>query len=182
MGSSMAETEGDRAERREEIKLKLEYLKVVGSLAVLIALVFAALQWRIANQAATFANQIATENAYGRIANEWRDHLKSLVEKPHLRPYFEEMKQLSADDPNGQVVLAFADVRLDVMDAILTYAAMRALSGQIEGWKTTFTSAFKTGPVLCSRWIDTRANYGHVNKVASSVCVPAKSVATDEER
>jgi hypothetical protein len=170
----MAETVDDRADRREEIKLRLEYLKVAGSFAVLIALVFAALQWRIANKAAEFANQIATENAYGRIANEWRDHIKSFVEKPHLRPYFEEMKQLSAEDPNRQAVLAIADVRLDVMDAILTYAAMRDPSGQIAGWKGTFARAFKAGPVLCLRWRETRADYGLITPVASSVCVCAK--------
>jgi DNA-binding protein Fis len=124
----MAETRDSRAERREEIKLRLEYLKVAISLGVIGTILFAGLQWQIANQAAARANQIANEAVYQRMTNEWRDHLKTFVdkEKAALRPYFEEKKQLASDDPNRQVVLALADVRLDVMDAILTYATMRS--------------------------------------------------------
>jgi hypothetical protein len=168
----MAEKTLDRSEQREEIKLKLEYLRLVTSVAVITTLVFGGLQWRIANQAAEFANKIATENAYGRIEIEWRDHLKTFVDRPHLRPYFEEMKQLSADDSNKQAVLGVADIRLDVMDAILTYAAMRDPNGQIGGWKDTFSRAFKTSPILCMRLNETSTNYGLIVPIAHKSCGP----------
>jgi hypothetical protein len=34
-------------------------------------------------------------------------------------------KKLTDDDPNREAVLALVDVRLDVIDGILTYAALR---------------------------------------------------------
>jgi hypothetical protein len=114
----MAEKTNGRAERREEIKLRLEYLKVVISLGVIGTLLFAGLQWRMANQAALQTN-------YQRIVSEWRNHLSTFVEKPLLRPYFEGRKKLTDDDPNREAVLALVDVRLDVIDGILTYAALR---------------------------------------------------------
>jgi hypothetical protein len=166
----MAEKIFDRAERREEIRLKLEYLRVFASLAVIITLVFGGLQWRIANQTADFANKIANENAYQRITNEWRDHLKTFVEKPNLRPYFEGKKQISADDPNKEMVLALADVRLDVMDAILTYAALRGASGEIVGWNNTIANAFRTSPVLCTRLSEVESSYGLIVPIYRANC------------
>jgi hypothetical protein len=135
----MAETSDSRAERREEIKLRLEYLKAVISLGVIGTILFAGLQWRSANQAALQTN-------YQRIASEWRGHLGTFVEKPLLRPYFEGGKQLSGDDPNREAALAIADVRLDVMDAILTYAALAGASEDIGGWRNTFITLFGLVP------------------------------------
>lgn len=143
----------DRAERREEIRLRIEYLKVFASLGVIITLVFAGLQWRI-------ANQVANETAYHRITNEWRDHLRTFVERPELRPYFEGGKELSGEDPNAERVFALADVRLDVMDAILTYAWFRGASAEIQGWRNTISSAFRTSPTLCDRLRDVEQNFG----------------------
>ena len=148
----MAETRDGRAERREEIKLRLEYLKVAISLGVIGTLLFAGLQWRMANQAALQTN-------YQRIVFEWRNHLATFVEKPLLRPYFEGRKKLTDDDPNREAVLALVDVRLDVIDGILTYAALRGESDVVGGWKNTFTAAFRTGPALCARLQETRGNY-----------------------
>ena len=98
-GPAMAEKTNGRAERREEIKLRLEYLKVVISLGVIGTLLFAGLQWRMANQAALQTND-------QRIVSEWRNHLATFVEKPLLRPYFEGRKKLTDDDPNREAVLA----------------------------------------------------------------------------
>jgi hypothetical protein len=148
----MAEKTNGRAERREEIKLRLEYLKVVISLGVIGTLLFAGLQWRMANQAALQTN-------YQRIVSEWRNHLATFVEKPLLRPYFEGRKKLTDDDPNREAVLALVDVRLDVIDGILTYAALRGESDVVGGWKDTFTSAFRTSPALCARLQETRGSY-----------------------
>ena len=91
--------------------------------------------------------------------NEWRDHLKTFVERPHLRPYFEEKKEFETDDRYRQSVLALADVRLDVMDAVLTYAVMSGQSDAITGWKNAFASAFRKSPILCARLNETESSY-----------------------
>src|SRR3954447_4248652 len=62
--------------------------------------------WRAGNQAANAAT-------YQKMTTEWRDHLKTFVEKPDLRPYFEHRVELTTDDPKREAVLALADVRLD---------------------------------------------------------------------
>jgi hypothetical protein len=157
----MAETSDGRAERREEIKLRLEYLKVAISLAVIGTLLFAGLQWRT-------ANQVALQTNYQRIASEWRTHLGTFVEKPLLRPYFEDRKEIGGDDK--EAILAVADVRLDVMDGILTYASLAGASDEIGGWKNTFSAAFRNSPVLCARLQETRGNYGLVVPIADAVC------------
>ena len=166
-----------RAERREEIKLVLEYVKVVTSLGVVGTLLFAALQWRQANetaeranQAAIAANKAALLSVYQRIANEWRDHLQTFIRSPGLRPYFEEKKELSADDSNREAVLAIADLRLNVMDDLLTYASIHGIEKVGEGWRNTFLSAFRTSPVLCGRIRETQANYGLIVPISRQAC------------
>jgi len=177
-----------RAERREEIKLILEYLKVVASFGVIGTLVFAALQWQQgnraadratqegnraadrANQTARDANKAAIQAVYQRMTNEWRDHLQTFIRAPELRPYFEEGKELGADDKNRQIVLAIADVRLDVMDAILTYATLQGYEKEIEGWRNTFARAFSASPALCRRMHETEANYGLLIPISRQAC------------
>lgn len=82
----------ERAERREEMKLVMEYIKLGISFAVVLSVVFAGLQWSSANEAAKRANLLAGLAFNQRMTNEWRDHLKTFVQHPQLRPYFEEMK------------------------------------------------------------------------------------------
>jgi hypothetical protein len=149
----------ERAERREELKLIIEYFRLAASFALLLSVLFAGLQWSNANEAAKRANQVANLALYQRMTNEWRDHLKTFVERPYLRPYFEEMKEFEADDKYRQSVLALADVRLDVMDAVLTYAAMSGQSHAITGWKNAFANAFRHSTILCTRLNETESNY-----------------------
>jgi hypothetical protein len=149
----------ERAERREELKLIIEYIKLGASFAVVLTVFFAGLQWSNANEAAKRANLVANLALYQRMTNEWRDHLKTFVEHPHLRPYFEEMKEFETDDKHRQSVLALADVRLDVMDAVLTYAAMSGQSNAITGWKNAFASAFRNSTILCARLNETKSSY-----------------------
>jgi hypothetical protein len=54
---------GDRSERREEIKLILEYVKIAVSVLGISAVVLAAVQWRM-------TNVVAKETIYERITNE----------------------------------------------------------------------------------------------------------------
>jgi hypothetical protein len=161
---------GDRSERREEIKLMLEYGRVGISLIGLGALVFAGLQWMGSNRVALLSNRVAILNGYERMAVEWRDHLRLFVEQPDLRPYFEEGAQLAPDDSKRNLVLAIADLRLDVMDAVLTYPALLDVADDIEGWRNTFRNAFRTSPVLCARLRETESNYGFIVPIAAQAC------------
>jgi hypothetical protein len=153
----------DRAERREEIKLKLEYAKMIVSVAGIVTILFAGLQWAA-------SNRTNTEAVYQRMASAWTDHLKTFIDKPALRPYFEGGKALGLGDGNEDIVFAIADVRLDVADAILTYAALHGYSDQIGGWKRTFADAFRTSPVMCSRIQQVRKNFGLVVPIAIEAC------------
>ena len=65
------------------------------------------------------------------------------------------MKEFEADDKYRQSVFALADVRLDVIDAVLTYAALSGQSNQITGWKNAFASAFRKSTILCARLNET---------------------------
>lgn len=141
------------------MKLIVEYIKLAISFAVVLSVVFAGLQWASAIEASNRANLLANLALYQRMTNEWRDHLKTFVERPDLRPYFEEMKELETDDKQRQAVLALADVRLDVMDAVLTYAAMSGQGNAITGWKNAFARAFRKSTVLCARLKETEASY-----------------------
>jgi len=165
-------------EHREEMKLVIEYFRLAASFALLISVLFAGLQWSNANAAARRANQVATLALYERMTNEWRDHLKTFVERPHLRPYFEEMKEFETDDKYRQSVLALADIRLDVMDAVLTYAAMSGRGNAITGWKNAFANAFRKSSILCARLKQTESSYANAEilSVAAS-CAGKASVA-----
>jgi hypothetical protein len=92
------------------------------------------------------------------------------VEKPDLRPYFEHRKGLTDDDPKGEAVLALADVRLDAIDAILTYAIPTWRDDEILGWRSTFENAFRNSPVLCTRLNQNPQNYGRILAVGSLAC------------
>lgn len=163
----------DRAERREEMKLVIEYLKLGASFAVLLSVLFAGLQWLNANEAARKANLVANLALYQRMTTEWQDHLKTFVQYPQLRPYFEDKKAFEADDKQRQQVLALADVRLDVMDAVLTYAAMSGQGDAIVGWKNAFSSAFRNSTILCARLKEAEASYANAEilRIAAS-CEP----------
>jgi hypothetical protein len=169
----------ERAERREEMKLVIEYFRLAATFALLSSVLFAGLQWSNANEAAKRANLVANLALYQRMTNEWRDHLKTFVERPHLRPYFEEMKAFETDDKYRQSVLALADVRLDVMDSVLTYAAMSGQSNAIMGWKNAFASAFRKSTILCARLKDTESSYPNAEILLVAASCAAKAGASN---
>lgn len=168
----------ERAERREEMKLVMEYIKLGISFAVVLSVVFAGLQWSSANEAAKRANLVANLALNQRMTNEWRDHLKTFVQHPQLRPYFEEMKEFETDDKHRQVVLALADVRLDVMDAVMTYAAMSGQGNAITGWKNAFANAFRNSPILCARLKETESSYANAEILQISASCAANGGAS----
>ena len=163
----------DRAERREEIKLRLEYAKLGISVIGILALVFGIFQWM-----GEWYYQYYVD--YERMATEWRNHTRTLVDNPGWRPYFEGNMELTVDDPNREAVLAVADIRLDVMEAMLM--RLEILRGSLgtrgkpirdwpmRDWKNTFASAFRTSPALCARLHDTAANYLLIVPLGQRVC------------
>lgn len=154
----------DRNERREDIKLRLEYVKLAMSLAGMATLIFAGLQWMS-------SNRIATQAVYQQMATEWREHLRTFADKPNIREYFESSAEVIQADPNYQLVLAVADVRLDTMDAILTYAGLMGYPrNSIQGWRNTFANAFHNSPILCTRLRETETNYGLIVPIAKQAC------------
>lgn len=154
----------DRNDRREEIKLNLEYVKLATSMVGLVLIVLAVLQWRA-------ANIHAVQAVYQHMTKEWSDHLKMFVEKPALRPYFEDSVPLTAAGDLRQQVLAMAAVRLDAMDAILTFATIQGQSKEIEGWRNTFRAAFRRSVVLCDLVGATKTEYGLIVPISGEACM-----------
>ena len=153
----------DRSERREEIKLRLEYVKLATSIAGVILIVVAVLQWKA-------ANTNAMQAVYQHMTAEWIDHLKMMVEKPALRPYFEDSMPLPPDGDLRQQILAMAAVRLDAMDAILTFAGVQGQADEIGGWRNTFLAAFQRSVVLCDLVQLRKAEYGLIIPISTAAC------------
>src|SRR5436305_10646454 len=128
----------------ESAETKLEYW---GVMMVAGGLIFTGLQWYN-------ANQIADQSVYQRMVVDWSDHLKTFIDKPDVWPYFEEGRPLTPDDPNKNLVLALAEIRLQAMDAALTNIRLRWRRGFMQ-WKTTFERAFRQSPSLCFRYAQT---------------------------
>lgn len=105
-------------------------------------------------------------------------HLKTFVQHPQLRPYFEEIKEFETDDKHRQLVLALADVRLDVMDAVLTYAAMSGQGNAITGWKNAFANAFRNSTILCARLKETESSYANAEILLISASCAANGGAS----
>jgi hypothetical protein len=62
-------------------------------------------------------------------------------------------------------VLAMADVRLDVMDAVLKYAAIQGEEQPIDGWRHTFADAFRG-----SRFKQTTDEWGALVPIGRDAC------------
>jgi hypothetical protein len=56
-----------RSDRREKIKLIIEYIELAISLSAIVAVAFAAVQWRD-------SNKITEEKIYQKMTTEWRSH------------------------------------------------------------------------------------------------------------
>jgi hypothetical protein len=157
-------------DQREEIKLKLAFANFIVSLGIIASVIFAGLQWQENSKVAQENSKIATAAAYQRIVDLWHDHIKVFIEKPQLRPYFEESVKMDENSENAEAILAMADVRLDTMDAVLTFGELWSAQSTIEGWRNTFGNAFRTSPVLCQRLAKTKSNYGLIVPVGNAVC------------
>ena len=89
------------------------------------------------------------------MTNEGRDHLKTFVERPYLRPYFLRLPMFGW------------------MDSVLTYAAMSGQSNAIAGWKNAFASAFRNSTILCGRLRETESSYPNAGLLlVAASCAP----------
>jgi hypothetical protein len=162
-------------ERREQRKERLEYVKSIIQFIGLGTVLFAASQWYISNKNLDIANKNALLGTYQAITSRWSDHLKLIFENHGLRPYFEEGKDLRESDNLRNEILAYADLRLDVMDAIYTLLRLHGSSeSEILGWIHTFESAFRNSPVLCERLNETKQSYGYIVPVGNRSCRVAR--------
>lgn len=156
-----------RAEKREIAKLRLEYVKTIAAVASLVAIAFGVLQWQIANTSSTLS-------FYQRLAAEWRENLRIVFDQPDIRPYFADKQPMDEENELRDKILAYADLRLDTMDAILTYAHLQGSWALIDGWRATFIKAFLDSPVLCLRFDETRVQFGLLQALGESACNAAK--------
>jgi hypothetical protein len=97
-------------DQREDLKLKLAFANFIVSLGIIASVIFAGLQWRENSKVAQENSKVANEASYQRIVDLWHDHIKVFIEKPKLRPYFEEGIKMAENDPDAQTILAIADV------------------------------------------------------------------------
>ena len=153
----------------ERLKIGLDVYQAILATLGLVALWFAYTQW----EASEAREQ---RDVYRTISKDWNDHLLFFVTKPELRPYFFDREQLTPNDPNAGLVFAVADVRIDLMDAILTHIKFKGWTAQeTAGWQTTFRDAFRTSPALCEVFQETSEHYGLIKPVAKEGCELAKA-------
>jgi hypothetical protein len=149
----------------QSIVFNLEHAKLAIAALGLLTLVLGVCQWRE-------GNRVATEVAYQHLTKVWRDHLGLFISEPELRPYFEAKKPLlPANGKLREKVLAVADVRLDAIEAILTYGSFRWSDKDMDGWVSTFQRAFDRSTVLCDRIKDAWMDYGQAKRPGRN-CAP----------
>ncbi|CAL4868176.1 hypothetical protein MMA231_02451 [Asticcacaulis sp. MM231] len=151
-------------ESRENWKLRLEIFKTILQIITLISIGFAYLSYRDSVSK-------VDQDTYKMIAANWNDHLALFIEHPNLRPYFFEGRAVTPNNKDKLLIESVAVVRLDKMDAILTFFAQRrAPDKAILGWKTTFADAFRRSPALCEAISGVEGNYGLIVPIAQENC------------
>lgn len=174
----------ERTERREEIKLRLEYAKLATSLLGIVVIWIALQQWEASQRQEREAQRLEDQKAYNLIATNWNEHLRMFVERPFLRPYFFQGEPIDPNHNNYNAVSAIAEVRIDLMDSILTHAAARRWSDrEVAGWHETFRDAFRASPIMCAHYKETVSHFGLIAKDARIGCAtPNKRSTTPGQR
>ena len=157
------------AELRDRIKLRLDIASGIISALGLVSIFFAAEQLRISARASTM-------DAYARLSGLWASHLNVMVDRPFLFPYFEEMVPLENQNPKRVEILLYGDMRLNIMDEMLTLSKILEWR-DIDGWKRTFDRAFRKSSALCDRFNETKQIYGLIVTIGEGACLVKKSPA-----
>ncbi|WP_298958582.1 hypothetical protein [uncultured Methylobacterium sp.] len=149
----------DRAEFREERKLKLDYWKTIISLGGLGVLIVAVYQWH-------HTRMIYRDDVDNKMVAIWMDNVKMLAERPAISAHFVASQPavgpaLVDDDKPDSSVLAFADLRLEVMDYILNSGDIWDDADNLT-WKATFLNAFRQSKILCRRFSDLHNNFDNI--------------------
>ena len=153
----------DRSERREELKLVIEYVKLFISVAGIISLIFVGLQWQN-------SNRLAQSDVAQKMYDSWGAYLNVLMRSPELWPYFESGKILATDDPNRARVFALADMKLYLMDFIQRQREVQLGDPVNSSWERTFIRGFQSSPVMCERLGDTHAHSSITFGFARKAC------------
>lgn len=148
----------------EKTKLGLQIAQTIAAVIGATAILIAFFQWQEGQRR-------AEQDVYRTISKDWNDHLKFFVENPELRPYFFSGLPLDPNNQQAERIHAVADVRIDLMDAVMTHMQVQGWTGK-EGqpWRRTFEDAFRNSPVLCDTIFPTWSNYGLVVDVAIKAC------------
>ena len=150
----------ERPEVREERKLILEYLKTVFSTASIVAIIFAAYQWY-------HTNKIYRDDLDNKMVAVWMENVKMLADKPLISRHFVSSDQKHDDKSNisenyDSSAIAFADLRLEVIDHILNNLDNWSID-DIATWKVTFLNAFRQSKILCTRFKELRFNFDNIS-------------------
>src|SRR3954467_6034343 len=99
----MGITMTDRAEFREERKLTLDYWKTLISIGSVLAIGLGVIQWR-------HSNAIYKDDLDTKLASQWRDNIKILVDSPKVSACFLRELESSCDHEIRPSAISFADL------------------------------------------------------------------------
>jgi len=167
----------DRAEFREEKKLKLDYWKTVISLGSVVAIGLAVYQWHNSNR--MYKNDLDS-----KMTALWREHNKALFDKPLVGQYLIRNGEIP-DSATEAAVLTAADLRLEIIDEILNNSD--EWPKDVLTWKSTFMRAFKNSKLLCKRYLETKSNFDNIEddlsteQLCKDLAPSAKAARRDSE-
>lgn len=165
----------DQKLRLEKQKFRLELLKSVVSAVALGSILLGVYQLYETQKSTELNARMALINTYDKVIQRWGEHLRDVARQPDIMPFFADKRPLPEEPELRSKVLAFADVRLDTADAVLTLLRMYgAKEEEVQGWYHTFALAFARSPVLCRRYLGDRHSYGLLQRTGDAVCSELK--------
>ena len=145
-------------------KPAVDLITLVVSLLSLTSIWIAIHEMRVNEETAWIA-------AYQQIESLSIELDKIMVEHPDLLPYFLNGKENDPKGANYNRIIAVADARIDAIDAMLTYAAVKHAEDSIVGWKKTFIHYFQRSPAMCERLTANEQDYGLVVNIGKTACL-----------
>lgn len=139
-----------------------------GTIGILGALIFAALQTRALRHQLSLSNtQNARATSLEQAALDIQlmeriievDHV--FIEHPDLREYFFEGRRTPSTNPDRARVLAVADLIMDVADSVASVRRHgHMLDEDYEAWKGALHGYFAESPAMRDLWPETGHHYG----------------------
>lgn len=176
-----------REERRKNITLYLEFVKLLISASAVVGVAIAVIQWKNQNKILNEQYEIAKENIDQRLVTEWKEHIALLIREPALRPYFYEGKNSgfrgdklkAGDDETLNKVLIYADLRLELIDNVWGTSHDTWGDDNVDTWKNTFLQSFRDSEVLCRRLKERLEQFDYISYTVDAVKEAGKSEPAD---